>query len=256
MEIQIYEAPTFMPAGDKALFMKMGEGIDPELNGRVRAMVHLLENKTPEGILEWIPGYCTLMVVYDPLIVDYHQLIHQLQELEKEKDKVTFPSPSVVEIPTTYGTEYPEFGPDLPSVAEHNQLTEEQVVEKHSSVDYLIYMIGFTPGFSFLGGLPQELATPRLENPRQKVPAGSAGIAGPQTGIYPVDSPGGWRLIGRTPIRLFDPNREEPILLKAGNYIRFVPITLEEYQRIDKEIEEGRYQVKKYPLEGKNHNEG
>ena len=255
MEAQIYKTIKFLPAGDCALFMKMGEGIDPDLNGRVRAVVHLLEKESIDGIVEWVPGYCTLMIVYNPLVISYQQLVKRLLELEKEQDEISFPAPLVIEIPTTYGTEYQEFGPDLQSVADHNQLSPGKVVELHSSVDYLIYMIGFTPGFSFLGGLPSQLATPRLENPRKKVPAGSVGIAGPQTGIYPVESPGGWRLIGRTPIRLFDPQRDEPILLKAGYYIRFVPIGLEEYWRVTAEIEEGRYQVKKYPLEEKNYHE-
>lgn len=256
MEIKTYETATYLPAGDRALYMKMGYGIDPDLNGRVRTIVYLLEKAKIEGIIEWIPGYCTLMVVYNPLIIGYRQLVKKLQELEKDQDEITFPPPLVIEIPTTYGTENPKFGPDLQSVADHNQLSPEKVVELHSSVDYLIYMIGFTPGFSFLGGLPKQLETPRLENPREKVPAGSVGIAGPQTGIYPIVSPGGWRLIGQTPVKLFDPKRDEPILLKAGYYIRFVPIGLEEYEHITAEIKEDRFQVKKYPLERKDRSEG
>ncbi len=256
MDIKIFEKATFFPAGDQALFMKMGEGIDPDLNAQVRSIVYLLEKEPLEGIIEWIPGYCTLMVVYDPLVIGYRDLIIKLQELEKRQDEMTFPPPMVIEIPTTYGTEHLEFGPDLQSVADHNNLSPEQVVELHSSIEYLIYMIGFTPGFSFLGGLPPQLATPRLENPREKVPAGSVGIAGPQTGIYPIESPGGWRLIGRTPVKLFDPQRKEPILLKAGLYIRFAPISLNEYKQIAEEVEKDIYMVKKYPLERVNDNEG
>jgi inhibitor of KinA len=256
MEIKAFEKAAFIPAGDSALYVRMGYGIDPDLNGRVRAMVHLLENEPIEGIIEWIPGYCTLMVVYDPLIISYRQLIARLQELEERKDEIVFPPPLVIEIPTTYGTENREFGPDLQSVADHTKLSPENVVELHCSVDYLIYMIGFTPGFSFLGGMAPQLETPRLENPREKVPAGSVGIAGPQTGIYPIESPGGWRLIGRTPVKLFDPERDEPILLKAGYYIRFMPISSEDYINIAAAAEENRYQVNKYPLEGKYSDEG
>jgi len=239
---------TFMPAGDCALFMKLGDTIAPEINSRIRSISYLLEKENIEGVIEWIPAYCTIMVVYNPLIISYHELVERLQELEQKGEEVAFPSPLIVEIPTTYGNECSEFGPDVEDVAEINGLTVEEVIEIHTGVDYLIYMIGFTPGFSFLGGLSEKIATPRVEQPRKRVPAGSVGIAGNQTGIYPIDSPGGWRLIGRTPLKLFDPEREEPILLKAGNYLRFTPITLERYYEIAEEIENNTYTVKKYPL--------
>ena len=133
----------------------------------------------------------------------------------------------VVEIPVCYGGSY---GEDLKDVAAHAGLTEEEVIKLHSSVDYNIYMLGFLPGFPYLGGLDPKLFTPRLDNPRTKIPEGSVGIGGEQTGIYPLESPGGWRLIGRTPLKLYDPDREQPFLYQAGDYIRFVPITAEEYE--------------------------
>ena len=150
------------------------------------------------------------------------------------KDYIKNPKPNgyrslhlVVEIPVFYGGSY---GEDLKDVAAHAGLTEEEVIKLHSSVDYNIYMLGFLPGFPYLGGLDPKLFTPRLDNPRTKIPEGSVGIGGEQTGIYPLESPGGWRLIGRTPLKLYDPDREQPFLYQAGDYIRFVPITAEEYE--------------------------
>jgi KipI family sensor histidine kinase inhibitor len=143
----------------------------------------------------------------------------------------------VIEIPTLYGG---DSGPDLDYVASHNGLTPEEVVQIHASGTYRIYMLGFTPGFPYLGGMDERIATPRLETPRTKISGGSVGIAGAQTGIYPIDSPGGWQIIGRTPLALYDPQREEPILLQAGESIRFVPIDQETYDRLWQETREGR----------------
>jgi KipI family sensor histidine kinase inhibitor len=146
-----------------------------------------------------------------------------------------------VQIPTLYGGEY---GPDLESVAAHAGLTQARVVSLHSETDYLVYMMGFTPGFPYLGGLPEELFTPRLETPRARIPAGSVGIAEGQTGVYPVVSPGGWRLIGRTPLKLFDPERDPPSLVSAGDHVRFVPLAGEdEYKSILDLDESGEYEV-------------
>ncbi|HHY76979.1 MAG TPA: 5-oxoprolinase subunit PxpB, partial [Clostridiales bacterium] len=147
----------------------------------------------------------------------------------------------VVEIPTIYGGEY---GPDIEFVAQHNNLTVDEVIEIHSSRNYLIYMLGFTPGFPYLGGMSEKIETPRLKTPRTKIPAGSVGIAGKQTGIYPIDSPGGWQLIGRTPVKLYDPLADPPVLLNAGDYVRFVPIDEKEYKSILKQVEENKYKVK------------
>ena len=145
----------------------------------------------------------------------------------------------IFEIPVLYGGEY---GPDLESIAEHAGLSEGEVIKIHSSQDYLIYMLGFLPGFCYLGGLDERIHTPRLANPRLKIRAGSVGIGGSQTGIYPLDSPGGWQLMGMTPVKTYDPEREVPILVEAGNYIRFVPVDEAEYKRIQAQVEDGSYQ--------------
>lgn len=164
----------------------------------------------------------------------------KLAELENNLDKVEIPQPRIIEIPTLYGGDY---GPDLPYVAEHNGITTEDVIKIHCSVDYLIYMLGFTPGFPYLGGMSEKIAAPRLSVPRTKIPAGSVGIAGKQTGIYPIESPGGWQLIGRTPLKLYDPKRQPPIVLQAGDYIRFVPISIDKYNEISELILQDSYKI-------------
>ena len=145
----------------------------------------------------------------------------------------------IFEIPVCYGGEY---GPDIQNIAEHAGLSQEEVIQIHSSRDYLIYMLGFLPGFTYLGGLDERLHTPRLANPRIRIPAGSVGIGGSQTGIYPLDSPGGWQLMGMTPVKTYDPSRETPILVEAGDYIRFVPVEEEEYLQIKEAVSRGEYQ--------------
>ena len=152
-------------------------------------------------------------MVYDPTQTDPRKLARALEALEERLDRIEIPPPRTVEIPVLYGG---EMGPDIEFVAEHTGLTVDEVVRRHSEPSYQIYMIGFTPGFAFLGGLPDELATPRLPTPRTAVPAGSVGIANNQTGMYPVASPGGWQLIGRTPLKLFDPRREKTLPLRSG----------------------------------------
>jgi KipI family sensor histidine kinase inhibitor len=158
---------------------------------------------------------------------------------------VKLPPAEVIHIPTLYGGAY---GVDLEDVANHNGLTPEQVINIHSGTDYLVYMLGFTPGFSYLGGMSEKIATPRLESPREEISAGSVGIAGKQTGIYPISSPGGWRLIGRTPVQLFNPDRNPAVLLKAGQYVRFEAIDEKEYKAICEQIEKGAYSVRKSAL--------
>ena len=149
----------------------------------------------------------------------------------------------IYEIPVCYGGEY---GPDLEFVAKNADISVEEVIKIHSSKDYLIYMLGFLPGFSYLGGLDEKIHTPRLANPRIKIPAGSVGIGGAQTGIYPLESPGGWQLIGKTPVKTYNPDRKVPILFEAGDYIRFVPISQEEFEKIEKEVNEDKYECVVY----------
>lgn len=216
-----------LPAGDQALVVEFGNEISEELNRNVQILNKKVKSLGISGILETVPTFRSLMVVYDPEKASFEKLKKILSDIRLDPETEGTAGGRVVEIPVCYGG---EFGEDLPDVAAHAGLTEEEVIALHSSKEYNIYMLGFLPGFPYLGGLDRRLHTPRLENPRTRIPAGSVGIGGEQTGIYPLDSPGGWRLIGRTPLKLYDPEREEPFLFDAGDYIRFVPITREEYE--------------------------
>ena len=211
--------------------VEYGDGIDPELNRKVRAIALATEQASPEGLLEVIPTYRSIILIYDPGVTSPHHLEAVLLSLEERLTEIDIPLPKTVQIPVCYGG---ELGPDIGFVARHNNLTAADVIRIHSAPHYQIYMVGFTPGFPYLGGLPEALHTPRLETPRTLVPAGSVGIANAQTGVYSIDSPGGWRLIGRTPLRLFDPKRANPFLFKAGDLLKFEPISMDEYHDIDK----------------------
>ncbi len=247
----MYEKPRYLPSGDSALIIELGNSIEPQINRNIRQIVYLLEKEAIDGVVEWVPTYRSIMLLYDPAKIEYGQLVNKLEEIERRREDIKFPPPLVTEIPTAYGGEY---GPDIEYVAEYNNISVERIIHVHSSTNYLIYMLGFTPGFVYLGGMDDGIATPRLETPRERITAGSVGIAGKQTGIYPIDSPGGWRLIGRTPVKLFDPDRDEPVLLKAGNYLRFIPIDTDEYREIEEAVRQKSYRVKTYPLkEGEAH---
>jgi KipI family sensor histidine kinase inhibitor len=225
----MYDKPRFLLAGDRGFLIEFGASIDPEINQKVRQIFLSLERMPIEGVTEIIPTYRSILIFYDPFRSDPERLKKAILERENKLDKWEIPPPEIVEIQVAYGD---DFGPDLEFVAQHNNLTPEEVIQIHTSGTYLIYMLGFTPGFPFLGGLSEKIFTPRLEKPRQLVPAGSVGIAKNQTGIYPIDSPGGWQLIGRTPIKLYDPTGFPPILLKAGNYLRFKSISRKDFQEI------------------------
>jgi inhibitor of KinA len=225
----LFDKAVFRLAGDRGVIVEYGDEISPEINIKVRTMAMAIADEKPVGVVEVIPTYRSLLIVYDPLATDLKSLEDALQFMEGRLDKLEIPPPRTVEIPVSYGG---DLGPDIEFVAQAHNLTVEDVIRIHSGALYQIYMIGFTPGFPFLGGLPPELHTPRLETPRPLVPAGSVGIANNQTGVYPIDSPGGWRLIGRTPLSLFNPSRENPFLYRAGDMIRFVRISEEEYHRI------------------------
>lgn len=236
----MYEKARFLPAGDKSLVIEFGDSISPEINKKIRNMYLTIEKSGLDGIVEMVPTYRSLLVSYNPMKIKYNALCNKLREFEDNLGDSGSEPAKVVEIPTIYGGEY---GPDIEFVAQHNNLSIDEVIEIHSSRDYLIYMLGFTPGFPYLGGMSEKIETPRLKTPRTKIPAGSVGIAGKQTGIYPIDSPGGWQLIGRTPVKLFDPFAEPPVLLNAGDYVRFVPIDENEYKSILKQVEENKYKV-------------
>lgn len=214
--------PKFDPAGDSALRVAFGDEIDPEVNRRVHALAQLIQDDPIPGIGEAVPGYSVLLVHYDPLVIEVEQVENWLRQRAERVVVRLVRQPRRVEIPVYYGGEH---GPDLKYVAEANDLRVEDVIRIHSSNEYPVYMMGFTPGFPYLGGMDPAIATPRLSTPRSLVPGGSVGIAGEQTGIYPVDSPGGWRIIGWTPLRLFDSRREPPFLFAPGDVVRFVPIS-------------------------------
>lgn len=235
----------FLVAGDSSLCAEFGNEISKEINAQIRAYNILLKESGIPGIVETIPTYRSLLIQYDPGIISYEKLKGKLEKLLAKLDSVEIPPSEVLEVPVLYGGE--EMGPDLKFVAEHAGLSEEEVIRLHSEPEYLIYMLGFTPGFTYLGGLNGALETPRLKTPRVKIPAGSVGIAGKQTGVYPIDSPGGWQLIGRTPLKMYDADREKPILPEAGQYIRFIPIDRAEFDRIAAEVEKGTYECRHYP---------
>ena len=225
----LYEKARFRLSGDRALLAEYGDGIDPVINEKVRAMTALLKKNLPDGVEAVVPAYRSLSLLYDPLATTPARLEEILHALETDTRAVEIAEAKVVSIPVCYGGDY---GPDIGVVAQHTGLREDQIVAIHDSVDYRIYMIGFTPGFCYLGGLDDRLQTPRRRTPRTNLPAGSVGLAESQTGVYPVESPGGWQIIGRTPLRLFAPARETPFLYEAGDRIRFVPIDEAEFRRL------------------------
>lgn len=236
-----------VPEGDSSLLIQFEQVISPAINQRIAAIVKLIRAQQISGIIDMIPTYCSLLINYNPQAISYKELHHRIESIVKMDTKTESITKKVYEIPTCYGGKY---GPDLKNIAEHAGLSEEEVIRIHSSSDYLIYMLGFLPGFTYLGGLDERIHTPRLANPRVLIPAGSVGIGGSQTGIYPVDSPGGWQLMGMTPVKTYDPNRAEPILVQAGDYIRFVPVSEEEYLAIEKQVADGTYTVTIHEGEG------
>lgn len=213
--------PRFLLAGDAALVVEFGDKIDIEINRRVHALARALAENPLPGLGEAVPSYRSLLVHYDPLCLSHAEVELFVSEALRRCEDAPLPEPRLAEIPTVYGGEH---GPDISFVAEHNGLTVDGVIRLHSEATYTVYMLGFTPGFPYLGGLPDALATPRLETPRKRVPAGSVGIAGAQTGVYSLATPGGWRLIGWTPVVLFDPARTPPAFLQPGDQVRFVPV--------------------------------
>ena len=219
--------PRFLIAGDSALVVEFGDEISEEVNRKVHTLADVLRKSSLLGLRELVPTYRSLLIHYNPLRLSYGQVKAFVSEALQECGGKPSLELRVVEVPVIYGR---EFGPDIEFVAEHNGLSVEEVIKLHSGANYTVYMLGFAPGFAYLGGLPEVLATPRLPTPRKLVPAGSVGIAGAQTGIYPIATPGGWRLVGRTPFRPFDLTREPPVLLRPGDRLRFVPISEQEFR--------------------------
>lgn len=222
--------PTISPVGDRAISIDFGQVIDSTINRHIRQTIERIKELQLEGIIELVPTYCALLVEYDAMLYSYSEICNIIEPtLEEGMANTTNELVTVVEVPTVYGG---EFGPDLSFVASHNHLSEDEVISIHSGTDYLVYMLGFIPGFTYLGGMDSRIATPRLSSPRTLIPAGSVGIAGEQTGTYPSDSPGGWQIIGRTPVTMYDISKAQAALLKAGDYVRYVPIDESEFHRI------------------------
>ncbi|WP_077213561.1 5-oxoprolinase subunit PxpB [Bacillus dakarensis] len=224
------------PMGDHAVVIEIGSKIESSAIQTIQEITNYLDETPPKWMIEYIPAFTTVTIVYDPIIaykqshqhslpIDFIKL--QLHEILSNLTRNKSMTERIIEIPVCYGEEY---GPDIETVAEVNGLSVDEVIELHSSANYLVYMIGFSPGFPYLGGMSERIATPRRKTPRLTIPARSVGIAGMQTGIYPIDTPGGWQLIGRTPIKLFQPEKEQPSLLRAGDTVIFKPISKKQFE--------------------------
>ena len=211
--------------GDRGLLVELGDEISPSVNRKVRELFITLEDRAIDGILEAVPSYRSLLLVYEPLKVSLSTLKKTIGELQDTLDRSKIPEPKKLEIPVVYGGEH---GPDLEWVARYHKISPEEAVKRHTENIYQVYMIGFTPGFAYMGELPENIATPRRETPRTAIPAGSVGIAQKETGIYPVASPAGWQIIGRTPLKLFDEKKKPPALMEMGDRIQFFSIKEEE----------------------------
>jgi inhibitor of KinA len=224
----------FAPLGDRAVVITLGDAISESTHRRVRSVTTRLTERQPAGIGDVVPAFASVTVHYDPSFAacghgshPYREMVTVLEEVLGDITDSALPPPRVVDIPVCYGG---ELGPDLESVAKRHELDADEVVRIHAAGDYLVYMVGFMPGFAYLGGLSERIVTPRRSSPRTAVPAGTVGIGGQQTGVYPLESPGGWNLIGRTPYKIFDISREEPAMLVTGDRVRFRPISLAEFR--------------------------
>jgi KipI family sensor histidine kinase inhibitor len=223
-----YDTPRYRLMGDRSVLVELGDEISPRVNQNVRELFVGLDHQMIDGILELVPGYRSLLVVFNPLEIELENLKIKIDETARHMGTSELPPPKTIEIPVVYGDEY---GPDLEWVAEFQKITTEEVIRLHSEPLYRVYMIGFMPGYPYLGEVPDALVTPRRETPRTHVPRGSVAIAQKQTGIYPVESPGGWQIIGRTPVGLFDPDQKQPSLLEMGDQVKFYAISREDMQK-------------------------
>jgi inhibitor of KinA len=218
----IYPQPRLRVAGDSAILIEWADEINDDVNAQVHAFAQFLRDQVRPAIRDLIPAYSSLLVCYDPMRATINDLNEFLRDALANSIETSACESRIVEIPTRYGG---EFGPDLAFIAERAGVTQDEAMRLHASVLYRVYLIGFAPGFAYLGSVPDLIAAPRLETPRTRVPAGSVAIAGKQTGIYPSTTPGGWRIIGRTELTLFDPRHDPPTLLQPGDRVRFVSVT-------------------------------
>ena len=228
----------FLQNGDNALTVQFESVISENVNKKVSSLVKALDENKIAGVIDVIPAFCSLTVCYNCTVITSKKLRRVLAGLIKKSAGEKSAAVRVFTIPVCYEG---EFAPDLSSVSELTGIEEREIIKIHTSRSYRIFMLGFLPGFAYLGGMDERIAAPRLESPRVSIPAGSVGIGGSQTGIYPVASPGGWRLIGKTPVKPYDSERENPILYNAGDYIKFKPITAAEFEEIEKLVLCGEY---------------
>ena len=227
---------TILPYGDQALLINFEQCIDPEVNSQVVALSEALQNT--RGITFQIPAYCSLTVGFDPELTSVDLITRQIgQWTPKASPDV---QQRILSIPICYE---PPFGPDLHEVSQLTGMSAEEVIELHQSITYRVYMLGFIAGFAYLGKLPQALYCPRKGSPRKKVPKGAVGLAGHQTGIYPTEAPGGWQLIGQTPVSIFTPEQESPTLFRAGDQVKFERINKQQYEEITRAIASGNYKI-------------
>ena len=230
--------PSIAPAGDRALCVELGDAISVEINTRVRALDLLIQDKGVAGVVETVPSFCALLVYYDPLATTYGALAATIEDLAQQADTMVLPPARQVELPCCYD---PELGLDLEAAARRLHLSTGEVVRLHAEPMYHLYFIGFTPGLPYMTGMPERLHLPRLPTPRTKVTPGSVGIGGIQCCIYSVESPGGYWILGRTPLRLYDPREPEPILLRAGDRVRFRPVDRAEFDAIAAAVDSRTY---------------
>jgi inhibitor of KinA len=218
-----------VPAGDSAVVVEFEERIDPAINARAIALAGSLQAALIPGVRDVVPAYRSVALFFDPLRTDYDVLVERVEREAGRPAVEAARQPDVLRIPVCYGG---DFGPDLAAVAAFGGIGADEVIAMHAATTYRVFMLGFVPGFAYMGIVDVRIAAPRHRTPRLRVPAGSVGIAGVQTGVYPAETPGGWQLIGRTPLRPFDAQRAEPFLMKAGDAVRFVPIDREEFERL------------------------
>lgn len=223
-----------MTISDNSIMIEYPAEISEEINSHIRSVTKGIKRRLGDYIVDIIPAYHNIIVGYDCLKVAPVTLCEKIFEIVSEIEEAGAEDREIVKIPVCYEEPY---GLDMDDVCEIHGISKMDLVRKHTEPEYLVYMIGFTPGFPYLGGMDKSLATPRKKKPRSKIPAGSVGIAGSQTGIYPIESPGGWQIIGRTPLRLFDPYRENPVMIEAGQYIKYVSISAEEFEKIERSLE-------------------
>jgi inhibitor of KinA len=236
--VGIYAEPRFLPCGDLALSVELGDDINREVNARVLALEYLIQQRGLSGVTETVPSYRSLLVYYDPLVVGGDALTKSLHALWREARPEVLPPARTVEVPCCYGG---DLGFELEAAAEKIGLPPDEVARLHADADYYVYFVGFTPGLPYMTGMPESLYIPRLVQPRLKTPPGSVSIGGIQCCIYSVESPGGFWILGRTPLRLYDPRSADPILLRAGDHVRFTMITRPEYDAIAAAVADGTY---------------